>query len=124
VRAREGWLAASAEADFRQVALLSSPPEQRRFAEARRPGHPGDPATAFGEDAMVGVEVRAISFINARVASVRFRRTIWRLQGVSTDDWVAVVSFTYTKAPMRESDRLLNPLGFQVNAYRIDPEVA
>ena len=39
-------------------------------------------------------------------------------------DWVATVSFAYSKAPMLESDRLKNPLGFQVATYRADPEAA
>jgi type IV secretion system protein VirB8 len=39
-------------------------------------------------------------------------------------DWQAVVSFRFTGQPMRMEDRLLNPLGFQVTAYRRDAETA
>lgn len=124
VRAREGWLAASAAEDFGQVAILSAPIEQRRFAELYRATNPASPQTTLGREAIAEVEVRAISFINREVASVRFRRTVRRAQGAVAEDWVATIGFTYTKAPMREADRLRNPLGFQVTSYRADPEVA
>ena len=38
------------------------------------------------------------------------------------ESWVAILSFRYTDAPMSVSDRLTNPLGFQVTRYRKDPE--
>ena len=33
------------------------------------------------------------------------------------------MTFDYSRAPLSESDRLMNPLGFQVSTYRADPEV-
>lgn len=124
VRARAGWLPAAAAENFRLVAILSAPAEQRRFAETWRAANPERPPAAYGPDAVAEVEIRAISFINPKVASVRYRRTVTRAQTVVTDDWVATLSFAYTRAPMREADRLRNPLGFQVHTYRTDPEVA
>ena len=38
--------------------------------------------------------------------------------------YAAVVGFRYTGQPMRAEDRYLNPLGFQVTAYRRDAETA
>ena len=34
------------------------------------------------------------------------------------------MTFDYVKAPMKEKDREINPLGFQVSEYRNDPEGA
>lgn len=123
VRAREGWLPAAAEADFRQVSLMSTPPEQQRWAEAYRAGNPKSPQTALGPAAQALVEVRAISFVAPGVANVRFHRIVRRSGQDEAGDWIATLAFAYAKAPMREADRLANPLGFQVGTYRVDPEV-
>jgi len=124
VRAREGYLAASAAEDFRQVAILSAAGEQRRWADLHRGSNPLSPQVRYGPSGTAEAQVRAISFINDRVANIRFRRVIHQAQAETTEDWIATAAFTYTKAPMREADRLRNPLGFQVTSYRADPEIA
>lgn len=123
VRAREGWLPQAAEANFRQVSIMSTPEEQQRWALAFRPTNPASPQVVYGPAADVQVGVRAISFVAPGVANVRFHRTIRRGGQVEESDWIATAAFAYTKAPMGESDRLRNPLGFQVSSYRADPEV-
>nr|WP_314433987.1 VirB8/TrbF family protein [uncultured Brevundimonas sp.] len=123
VRGREGYLDPAAEDAFLQVALLSGPAEQRRWADLYRGSNPDSPQNLYGTDGEAIVSVRAIGFIGDDVANVRFRRTIRQAQQTLESDWIATVAFTYTRAPMNESDRLRNPLGFQVLSYRADPEV-
>ncbi len=123
VRAREGWLPQAAEASFRQVAIMSAPAEQERWADAFRPANPESPQVVWGDNAVSLIDVRAISFVSPKVANVRFHRTLRQAQQTTESDWIATVAFTYTKAPMAEVDRLRNPLGFQVVTYRSDPEV-
>mgnify|MGYP003633178200 CR=1 FL=1 len=123
VRSREGYLDPAAEDAFRQVSILSGPGEQRRWADLYRGSNPQSPQNLFGRDGEAVVSIRAIGFINDDVANVRFRRTVRRAQQVTESDWIATIAFTYTRAPMAESDRLRNPLGFQVTSYRADPEV-
>lgn len=36
--------------------------------------------------------------------------------------WTATITFKYSDAPIKEKDRAVNPLGFQVVAYRDDPD--
>lgn len=122
VRARESWLPAAAEANFRQVSIMSTPQEQQRWAAAFRPSNPASPQVAFGPNADVQVSVRAISFVAPSVATVRFHRTARSGAQVLETDWIATAAFAYAKAPMGEGDRLRNPLGFQVSSYRADPE--
>lgn len=123
VRAREGWLAPAAEANFRQVSIMSTPAEQQRWADAFRPANPQSPQLVYGKAGEALIAIRAISFVSDGVANVRFRRTA-RFGPQTTDsDWIATVAFTYTDAPMAEGDRLRNPLGFQVTSYRADAEV-
>jgi type IV secretion system protein VirB8 len=123
VRSREGWLPQAAEANFRQVSIMSTPEEQQRWALAYRPTNAASPQVAFGPAADVQVSVRAISFVAPGVANVRFHRAIRRGGQTEESDWIATAAFAYTHAPMGESDRLRNPLGFQVSSYRADPEV-
>ncbi|PZQ65145.1 MAG: virB8 family protein [Phenylobacterium zucineum] len=122
VRAREGWLPQAAEANFRQVSIMSTAEEQQRWAAAFRPSNPASPQVAFGPAADVQISVRAIGFVAPAVASIRFHRTVRRGAQTEESDWIATAAFAYTKAPMGESDRLRNPLGFQVSSYRADPE--
>lgn len=123
VRAREGWLPQAAEANFRQVSIMSTPEEQQRWATAYRPGNPASPQIAYGPGADAQVSIRAISFVAPGVANIRFHRTLRRGGQVEESDGIATAAFAYTKAPMSEGDRLRNPLGFQVSSYRADPEV-
>ncbi len=123
VRAREGWLAPAAEANFRQVSIMSTPAEQQRWGDYFRPANPTSPQVVYGPAGEAQVDVRAISFVSEGVANVRFHRTVRMSQQVTESDWIATLAFTYTKAPMAEADRWRNPLGFQVTSYRADPEV-
>lgn len=123
VRTREGWLPQAAEANFRQVSILSTPDEQQRWGDAFRPINPQSPQVLWGQTAVSLIEVRAISFVSPKVANVRFHRIVRQAQQTIESDWIATVAFGYTKAPMNEADRLRNPLGFQVTSYRADPEV-
>lgn len=123
VRARETWLAPAAEANFRQVSIMSTPAEQQRWADAFRPANPQSPQVLYGTAGEAQIAIRAISFVADGVSNIRFHRTIRQAQQITESDWIATVAFTYTKAPMAEGDRLRNPLGFQVTSYRADPEV-
>lgn len=123
VRAREGWLAPAAEANFRQVSIMSTPAEQEHWADLFRPANPTSPQVVYGPAGEAQVEIRAVSFLSPAVADVRFHRTVRLASQVTESDWIATVAFAYTKAPMAEADRLRNPLGFQVTSYRADPEV-
>lgn len=123
VRAREGWLAPAAEANFRQVSIMSTPAEQERWADIFRPANPTSPQVVYGPAGEAQVDIRAVSFVSPGVADVRFHRTVRLGAQVTESDWIATVAFAYTKAPMAEGDRLRNPLGFQVTSFRADPEV-
>lgn len=123
VRARQTWMAPAARANFQQVSIMSTPDEQQRWADFANVRNPSSPQNIYGRGGLVEVDIRAISFVSPSVAAVRFHRTVRQGVQETESDWIATVGFTYTKAPMLESDRNLNPLGFQVTSYRADPEV-
>ena len=123
VRARESWMPGAAEANFRQVSIMSTSPEQNRWADFFRTTNLASPQLVWGANGEVQVEIRAISFVSPSVADVRFHRLVRQGGQEVGSDWIATIAFAYTKAPMGEADRLRNPLGFQVTSYRADPEV-
>ncbi|TCU21288.1 type IV secretion system protein VirB8 [Rhizobium azibense] len=122
VRAREGYVWSEAEENFRIAALLSTQPEQTRFATVYRGSNPQSPQNVYGRSATARIGIVSISLINTNVASVRYMRTITRAEDVRTTHWVATLTFSYVNAPMSSTDRLVNPLGFAVSEYRADPE--
>lgn len=123
VRAREAYLPAAAETAYRTVALMSAPDEQRRFAALWRGSNPDSPQNQLGQNGQADVEIRSISFVAPDVAQVRFERRTRMTSGEQRETFLATLAFAYSAAPMREADRLANPLGFQVTTYRLDPEI-
>ena len=124
VRAREGYLPPAAQENFQFVTILSTPEEQQRWADLYRATNPQSPQVVVGAAGSATILIRNITFINDKVANVRFSKTVRLGQEVKTTDWIATLTFAYTKAPMLESDRIRNPLGFQVDSYRADPEIS
>ncbi|MGK9086104.1 virB8 family protein [Brucella intermedia] len=122
VRAREGYVWSESEENFRTVALLSTQPEQTRFAAIYRGSNPDSPQNIYGRSATARISIVSISLINPNVVSVRFIRKVTRSDEVRDTHWVATLTFAYVNAPMSATDRLVNPLGFVVSEYRADPE--
>ncbi|MGG6897428.1 virB8 family protein [Rhizobium sp. BR 315] len=122
VRARESYVWSEAGENFRTVSLLSTAPEQTRFAATYRGGNPDSPQNIYGRGATSRINIVSISLINSNVLSVRYMRTITRGDETHTTHWVATLTFSYVNASMSSTDRLINPLGFAVSDYRSDPE--
>lgn len=61
-------------------------------------------------------------------ATVRFVVETGSMDGstpATPTNWVATVGYKYRNpSSMKESDRLVNPFGFQVTSYRVDPELS
>jgi len=123
VRLREGWVPSAIKENFSAVALMSDANEQNRYARFFDAKNPNSPQTVYGHEAIVDVKIRSVSFVNPHVAQVRYSKII---QSAGADpkasNWVSILSFQYASSPERESDRLINPLGFQVTTFRSDPE--
>lgn len=57
-------------------------------------------------------------------AVVRFSQQIQQSNGITQPKtyWVATIGYKYINARISLQDRRLNPLGFQITSYRLDPE--
>lgn len=123
VRFREGYSRQLAEEYYNNVGLMSSSQEQARYGEYFRPSNHLSPLVIYGDSAKVRIRVKSVSFISPTVALVRYLKEVERGRDKPLiSHWAATISFRYTRAPMAEVDRAVNPLGFQVLEYRNDPD--
>ncbi|MBY0396147.1 MAG: virB8 family protein [Thermoleophilia bacterium] len=130
LRAREGYAHAEAEHQFRTVSLLSAPAEQARYVAWFRGSNPESPQVTLGRAGTSRVAIKSISFIGPRLAQVRWVREVRREGmpqarggGPETSHWVSTLAFDWSQNAISNQDRLVNPLGFLVTDYRVDPEV-
>jgi type IV secretory pathway component VirB8 len=125
VRARETYDWYTLQKDYNTVGLLSSPHIGAQYAKLFE----GDDALdkKFGTHFRVTVDVISVVPNGKGVATVRFIKHTKRVdqEGMGeAQHWVATVSYEYRDPSlMKESLRLVNPLGFQVLSYRVDPEL-
>ncbi|MBX4335226.1 virB8 family protein [Bartonella raoultii] len=123
VRAREGFQSSEAKHNFRLISLLSSIEEQNRFAQWYSGSNPESPQNIY-QHAVVTITIKSISFLSKNLIQVRYYKKTRELNEKETiSHWVSILHFTYINARISTSDRLINPLGFQVLEYRSDPEV-
>jgi type IV secretion system protein VirB8 len=123
IKARETYDPKGLRDNFDLASLLSTGRASEDLASTFANGNPNNPVRRFGTETTVSVEIKSVSFLNERTASVRFstRRAMANGQQLM-DHWVANVRYRYTSSPMRNDWRFDNPLGFQVFEYRKDPE--
>lgn len=110
------------QADYDTTLLLSSPDVQREYSALFEGPNARD--KALSNRVRILVQVRSIT-PSRDIAVVRFTRARTPTDGspVTEESLVATIGFHYVAAPMGEEDRRVNPLGFQVLSYRVDPEV-
>jgi type IV secretion system protein VirB8 len=124
VEAREGFEISTVQGQFRKVALWSTGREKSRYVSMMQASNPESPLARLPRDSVIDVNVRSVSQISDNSALVRFA-SIRRDQGGTeqpVQNWVAVIKYRYSNAPMTVEDRYVNPLGFEVTDYRKDAE--
>ena len=124
VKARETYDPKALKDNFDLAQLLASGEAAREFAEIYAPANPRNPIKLYGTGTDVSVSVKSVTFPNNRTALVRFSTDEKGPTSLTTRNWVSLVRFRYTAAPMRNEYRFDNPLGFQAVEYRRDQETA
>ncbi|MBL4571594.1 MAG: hypothetical protein JKY40_10475 [Gammaproteobacteria bacterium] len=123
INAREGYLFDTAAQDYETVQKMSSQSVANRHYQWFQPSNADSPLNLHGEKGSVEIEVRSVSFVDEDTVTIPIRRTTIG-NGTSTDTFeVITISFLYQNNPTTEQDRFINPLGFQVTAYRSDPQL-
>lgn len=124
VKARETYDPKALKDNFDLAQLLAAKEAARDLTELYSPANPQNPVKLYGTNTEVSVSIKSVTFPNNRTALVRFSTDEKTPTNVVTRNWVSLVRFRYTSAPMRNEYRFDNPLGFQVLEYRRDQETA
>lgn len=124
IKARETYDPKALKDNFDLAQLLASGDAARELTEIYSPANPGNPVKVFGTNTIVAVTIKSVTFPNNRTALARFSTEEKSSTNIITRNWVSLVRFRYTSAPMRNEWRFDNPLGFQVLEYRRDQETA
>jgi len=124
VAAREGFDRATVAVDYRKVALWSADRARSGYLSQMPATDPSSPFQRYPAGTIVTATVKSVSRLEQGTALVRFdTQVIGRGgQASASQAWISVVRFRFSDAPMSLSDRLVNPLGFQVVGYRRDAE--
>ncbi len=122
---RESYDWQTVQSTYDATNLLSAPPVQTEFAKLYIK-NPAAPHLVLKDQFKVIVKVNAISFVG-EMAQIRFEKHIIPLAAgnptkPAPQKMIATVAFEYLNKPLKETDRLINPLGFQITSYRVDPE--
>ena len=124
VKARETYDPKALKDNFDLAQLLATGDAERDLVDLYTPSNPQNPLKVLGTGAEISVSIKSVTFPNNRTALVRFSTDQKTATDVVTRNWVSLVRFRYTAAPMRNEWRFDNPLGFQVVEYRRDQETA
>jgi len=68
------------------------------------------------------IDVRSVVLLSDSMGQVHFTATVAKATSVTTENYIATVEFRYSAEGMGFAQRLRNPLGFVVTAYRVDQE--
>lgn len=126
VIAREGFDVDSLRDTYRKVALWSAGDARSSYLSGMQATNPASPLATLPRRALLEVQIRSVSSLNADTALVRYStmRTDPGGQRQAPQTWAAVIKYRFTGDVMSAEDRMLNPLGFQVVRYRHDAEIA
>ena len=125
VRNREGYLYDEYTNQYRTVGLLSSTQEQKKWFDFFRPENPNSPVAQYSNRTKIRVKIRSVSPITKELANVRFTKIQEQANAPALETyWIATIKYRYVNLPTEEKDREINPIGFQVAEYRVDPETA
>lgn len=124
VLAREGFDRSTINASYRKVALFSAGTARSSYISQMQVNNPASPLLGYPPGTTIDVRVKSISPLGGNTAMVRFEtlRSDRDAAPQVTGEWVSIVHYRYSDAPMSLEDRFVNPLGFQVTSYRRDAE--
>ena len=68
------------------------------------------------------ISIKSVVLLDHSTGQVRYGVTERSESESTRSDWIATITFDYDSQPAPLEQRLKNPLGFEVTAYRSDPE--
>lgn len=128
VLAREGYDWRTLEQEYITVRELSLPNVFDVYASQFGLNNPDSLEVKFKDSVRILVRLNTIVVNSPNIATVRFsRRKVNNTTGVqiSQDSWTATIGYEYfPDFTVPEERRIVNPFGFKVTSYRVDPEIS
>ena len=127
VRARESYDPNPAVIQESQntVRLMTiNPKTYAMYKETTRADNPDNFVNRLGAEGVRSVEFKSIAFLDAKTAIVKATVTERTRDYANTLHKQFTVTFDYQKMELKSNETLINPLGFAVNRYTVDDEVA
>lgn len=124
IRAREEYIFQTYDSNFQMVKALSNAAIFRSYATSYGSANPTSPYSVFGKNGTISVKWKSIIFPEQNTAQVRITlQTLDATNSVKQVDKIVLMSFEFKPdANVSESERLINPLGFNVTMYKIEDE--
>ncbi|MBS0236369.1 MAG: type IV secretion system protein [Proteobacteria bacterium] len=125
IKAREEYYSSSYNYNYNQVVRVfsSSDVYYGQYRAAYGQSNPTAPVNLLGQSGYREVALKSMIFPNDRTAQVRFTITSAGMQNAGgTQDKIAFLQFEFANLKMNNEERLINPLGFRVNLYRLEDE--
>jgi type IV secretion system protein VirB8 len=125
VTARESLDRSTIASDYRKVALWSGEAARSSYFTLMKPGSPDNPLVRLPRQVTVHARIKSVSLLDNGQALVRYDLSQRSEVGAESRPapYVSVIRYRFRDRPLAESDRFINPLGFEVVRYRRDPEV-
>lgn len=125
VIARESFDINALKENYRKVGLWSAGEARSRYVSEMQATNPASPLVTLPRQALVSVQIRSVSPLGANAALVRYS-TVRLDPGAPAQPpqlWAAVIRYRFSGAAMSAADRLVNPLGFQVERFNRSAEI-
>lgn len=120
--------------DWTTVYTMSAPEVASGYTALHARNNPDAPFNIYGRNRAIRVRILSIVLIGGtrgaprKGATVRFQRSVYdKTTGTERplDSRIATLEYTYkSNLRMDETQRIENPLGFQVTSYRVDNDYA
>jgi len=136
IRLRESYNTNILRHNYNIVRLMSTSDTYRAFRSQVDPNTEGGFAKRLGTYGLRDIRVRSIAYIanptdkrskvsaNTKIMQARIVATeIMPNQPDKTTFWVVTIAFQYADLALNQDEQLLNPLGYTVTSYQIQPEI-
>jgi type IV secretion system protein VirB8 len=124
VTARETLDRSTIANDYRKVALWSGETARSSYLGLMKAASPDNPLVRLPAQVTMLVRIKSVSLVDNGQALVRYDLIQRNDTGSESRPapYVSVIRYRFRDRPLAESDRFINPLGFEVVRYRKDPE--
>lgn len=128
LRARESYDATDLDVNIDTVRLLSARPIYREYwKEVVDPNNKDSMYVRLASTAIRKVDIKSVQFLDANRAQVRFstiRKSKSSDRETEEQHYIALVKFQFMNLDLDMEEMMVNPLGFTVEEYKVDEDIA